>query len=70
MQDNWVKKWKTVVDPYTIPKTRGEEESGSQGMEENKDGWEEVQMPIPPLVVPKYVPKLPFLQRQQRNKLN
>lgn len=43
------------------------EERGIPGIEEeNKGGWEEVHKLLPPLEPMKYVPKLPYSQRQQR----
>lgn len=51
-------------------KIGGEEQNDGQGMEENEDGWVDVPKPIPPPPVPKYVIKLPFPQRQKRNKSN
>lgn len=39
-------------------------------MEDNEDGWVEVQEPTPPPAVPKYVPMFPFPQRQQRHQQN
>lgn len=60
---------KELPCPYTSSKTGGEEQKEGY-VEENEDRWVEVLKPIRPPVVPKYVSKLPFPQRQQRNKLN
>lgn len=37
---------------------------------ENKDGWIKVQKPVHQPIPPKYVPKFPYPQRQQRIKEN
>lgn len=51
------------------PNTSGKE--GSPHMEEgNEDGWVDVQKPIPQLQPARHVLKLPYPQRQQRNKMN
>lgn len=43
------------------------EEKESKGMdEENEDEWVEVEMPIPPPIVPKCVPRLLFSQQRSK----
>lgn len=43
MQGSSVKSRKELPNTYTTPKTGGEEHDRSQDMEENEDGWLEVQ---------------------------
>lgn len=54
---------KKLSGPYVVPKSWGEEQTGSEGIEENENGSVEVQKPFPPYDVPKYIPKLSFLQK-------
>lgn len=56
---------KELFDPYKNQKANTFEEKGSPYMEkENEDGWVEVQKLILLPEPTKYVPNLPYLQRQ------
>lgn len=59
------------TDSYKNSEPETMEQRGSQGMKSNtNDGWIEVKKPMPQPEVAKYIPKLPYSQRQQRIKLN
>lgn len=60
-----------MPDPYINQKLDSMKEKGSPKMvEENEDGWVEVQRVVLQPEPAKYVPKLPYPKRQQRSKVN
>ena len=60
---------KELPDFYKNKAHEEEKPKGSPSMEKkNEDGWVEVQKPISQSELPKYIPKLPYPERQQRNK--
>lgn len=62
---------KELPDPNKNQKPNTNNKEGSPYMEEdNKDGWIEVQKPVPQLEPVRYVPKLPCPQRQLKHKMN
>lgn len=62
---------KELPDPNKNQKPNTNNKEGSSYMEEeNKDGWIEVQKPVPQQEQVRYVPKLPCPQRQLKHKLN
>lgn len=71
MQGSKVQKQKRMLDPYNNQKPDASDKEGSPGMEEeNEDGRVEVQKSVPQPEPSRYVPKLPYPQRQQRSKMN